>query len=148
MTASSRPDRWRRLASSNRSRKFEGGVRLTDQLQLADRGYPSVAYFEAVAAHGGTFIVRLTRSYDPWIRAAWMEVRRTSVPTRIRLPRLLAQHAGQRLDLDVDFHVRSRVAGFRVVVLLGRDDAALHEPPTHAVLTRPSRPPLSLPMAD
>ena len=45
---------------------------LTDRLLLADRGYPSVAYFEAVAAHGGTFIVRLTRSYDPWVRAAWV----------------------------------------------------------------------------
>jgi hypothetical protein len=32
---------------------------LTDQLLLADRGYPSVAYFEAVAAHGGAFIVRV-----------------------------------------------------------------------------------------
>ena len=34
---------------------------LTDQLLLADRGYPSVAYFEAVRASGGSFIVRLTR---------------------------------------------------------------------------------------
>jgi hypothetical protein len=58
---------------------------LTDQLLLADRGYPSVAYFEAVAAHGGAFIVRLTRSYDPWIRAAWVEGQRTAVPGRIRL---------------------------------------------------------------
>lgn len=76
---------------------------LTDQLLLADRGYPSVAYFEAVAAHGGSFIVRLTRSYDPWIRTAWVE--------------------GQRLDLDVDFHVGPRVVGFRVVVLPGREAA-------------------------
>ena len=45
---------------------------LTDQLRLADRGYPRVAYFEAVAAHGGSFIVRLTRSDDLWVRAAWV----------------------------------------------------------------------------
>ena len=50
---------------------------LTDRLLLADRGYPSVAYFEAVTAHGGAFIVRLTRNYDPWIRTAWVEGRRT-----------------------------------------------------------------------
>ena len=94
---------------------------LTNQLLLADRGYPSVAYFEAVAAHGGAFIVRLTRSYDPWIRTAWVEGQRTPVPTCIRLSRFLTQHAGQRVDLDVDFHVGPRVVGFRVVVLPGRE---------------------------
>ena len=67
--------------------------------------------------------MRLTRSYDPWIRTAWVEGQRTPVPTRIRLSRFLAQHAGQRLDLDVDFHVGPRVVGFRVVVLPGREAA-------------------------
>lgn len=96
---------------------------LTNQLLLADRGYPSVAYFEEVAAHGGSFIVRLTRSYDPWIRTAWVEGQRTSVPPRIRLSQFLAQHTGQRLDLDVDFRVGPRVVGFRVVVVPGREAA-------------------------
>ena len=96
---------------------------LTNQLLLADRGYPSVAYFEEVAAHGGAFIVRLTRSYDSWIGTAWVEGQRTPVPTRIRLSRFLAQHAGQRLDLDVACHVGPRVVGFRVVVLPGREAA-------------------------
>ena len=96
---------------------------LTDQLLLADRGYPSVAYFEAIAAHGGAFIVRLTRSYDPWIRTAWVEGQRTTVPTRIRLSRFLAQHAGQRVDLDVEFHCGPRVVGFRVVGVPGREAA-------------------------
>jgi hypothetical protein len=96
---------------------------LTGCLLLADRGYPSVAFFEAVAAHAGSFIVRLTRSYDPSIRTAWIEGRRTPVPPRIRLTRFIARHAGQRLDLDVDFHVGARVVGFRVVVLPGREAA-------------------------
>jgi hypothetical protein len=96
---------------------------LTDQLLLADRGYPSVAYFEAVAAHRGAFIVRLTRNYDPRIRTAWVEGRRTAVPTHSRLSRFLAQHAGQRVDLDVEFRVGSRVVGFRVVGLPGRETA-------------------------
>ena len=74
-------------------------------------------------AHGGAFIVRLTRSYDPWIRTAWVEGQRTPSPTRVRLSRFLAQHAGQRLDRDVDFHVGPRVVGFRVVVLPGREAA-------------------------
>lgn len=45
------------------------------------------------------------------------------MPTRIRLSRFLGQHAGQRVDLDVDFHVGPRVVGFRVVVLPGREAA-------------------------
>ena len=96
---------------------------LTDRLLLADRGYPSVAYFEAVAAHRGAFVIRLTRTYDPWIRTAWVEGRRTPVPTRIRLSRFLAQHAGQRLDLDVEFPRGANAVGVRVIVLPGRDAA-------------------------
>jgi hypothetical protein len=96
---------------------------LTDCLLLADRGYPSVAYFEAVRAQGGFFIVRLTRSYDPWVCAAWVEGQRTAVPTRLRLSRFLARHAGRRVDLDVEFAHGPRVVSFRVVVLPGREPA-------------------------
>jgi hypothetical protein len=115
---------------------------LTDRLLLADRGYCAESTTSAgradliVAAQlsqrgvlrgrcraRGTFIVRLTRSDDPWIRTAWIEGQRTTVPTRSRLSRFLAQHAGQRLDLDVEFHFGPRVVGFRVVVLPGREAA-------------------------
>jgi hypothetical protein len=67
--------------------------------------------------------VRLTRSYDPWVQAAWVEGQRTTVPTRMRLSRFLARHAGQRVDLDVQFRCGPRLVGFRVVVLPGRDAA-------------------------
>jgi len=96
---------------------------LQDRLLLADRGYPGVPYFEAVREQGGSFIVRLTRSYDPWVRAAWVEGRRAAVPTRIRLSRFLAQHAGHRVDLDVEFERGPRVVEFRIVVVPGRDAA-------------------------
>ena len=86
---------------------------LTDCLLLADRGYPSVAYCEAVRAQGGFFIVRLTRNYDPWVCAAWVKGERTAVPTRIRLSRFLARHAGRRVDLDVAFTCGARAVGFR-----------------------------------
>ena len=75
------------------------------------------------AAHSGSFIVRLTRSYDPSIRTAWVEGQRPPVPTRLRVSRFLAQHVGQRLDLDGDFPVGPRVVGVRVVVLPGREAA-------------------------
>ena len=96
---------------------------LTDCLLLADRGYPGVPYFEAVRAQGGSFIVRLTRSHDPWVRGAWVEGDRAAMPTRVRLSRFLAQHAGRRVDLDVEYERGPRVIGFRVVVIPGRDRA-------------------------
>ena len=96
---------------------------LTDRLLLADRGYPSVPYFEAVRAQGGSFIVRLTRSYDPWVRTAWVDGRRVPVPTRMRLARFLARHAGRAVDLDVAFACGRRLVGFRVVAVPGRDQA-------------------------
>ena len=96
---------------------------LTDRLVLADRGYPGVPYFEAVREHGGSFIVRLTRSHDPWVRMAWVDGRRADVSKRMRLSRFLAQHPGCRMDLDVEYERGRRVVGFRVVVVPGRDKA-------------------------
>jgi hypothetical protein len=96
---------------------------LKDRLLLADRGYPSVAYFEAVREQGGSFIVRLTRSYDPWVRTAWVNGRRVDLFTRRRLSRFLTQYPGRRLDLDVEYERDHRVVGFRVVVIPGRDKA-------------------------
>jgi hypothetical protein len=96
---------------------------LTDRLLLADRGYPSVPYFEAVRDHGGSFIVRLTRSYDPWVRTAWIDGRRADLSTSLRLSRLLARYRGRRLDLDVEYERDHRLVDFRVVVIPGRDKA-------------------------
>jgi len=96
---------------------------LKDRLLLADRGYPGVPYFEAVREQGGAFIVRLTRSHDPWVRRAWVDGQRTAVPTPIRLSRFLPEHAGCRMDLDVEYHRGPRVVGFRVVAVPGRDSA-------------------------
>jgi hypothetical protein len=96
---------------------------LKDRLLLADRGYPSVPYFEAVRDHGGSFIVRLTRSYDPWVRTAWVNGRRVDLSTRRRLSRFLTQYPGRRLDLDVEYERDHRVVGFRVVVIPGCDKA-------------------------
>lgn len=53
---------------------------LQDRLLLADRGYPGVDYFDAVREQGGWFIVRLTRSHNPWVCAAWVDGKR--VPSR------------------------------------------------------------------
>jgi hypothetical protein len=92
---------------------------LKDKLLLADRGYPSMRYFEAVREQGGSFVVRLTRSYNPWVRAAWVEGKSMALAKPVRLSRFIAQQAGRRLDLDVEFERGKGKDGarFRVVVL-------------------------------
>jgi hypothetical protein len=92
---------------------------LKDRLLLADRGYPGVDYFEAVDEAGGAFIVRLTRSYDPWVRAAWVDGKRVSLPKPVCLSVFVAQNANRRMDLDVEYERDhgKRLVGFRVVVL-------------------------------
>jgi hypothetical protein len=94
---------------------------LKHRLLLADRGYPSVDYFEAVRAEGGAFIVRLSRSHDPWVKAAWVDGHRVSIPKPVRLSRFIGQHAGCQMDLDVQYERGQRVVGFRVVVLPGHE---------------------------
>ena len=94
---------------------------LKDKLLLADRGYPSVGYFSEVRAEGGSFVMRLTSSYNPWVCAAWIEGKRSTLRKPVRLSHFIAQHAGRHMDLDVEFERgkgKDRV-GFRVIVLPG-----------------------------
>lgn len=113
---------------------------LKDKLLLADRGYPSVRYFEAVHAQGGSFLVRLTRSYNPWVHAAWVEGKRVALAKPVRLSRFIAQQAGRRMDLDVEFARGKGKDGvrFRVVVLPG------HEKTMTRLCTNLPRTPFSL----
>lgn len=92
---------------------------LKDRLLLADRGYPSTKYFDAVRENGGSFIVRLSRSHDPWVRAAWLDGERAALKKAVRLSRFITQNADRRMDLDVEYE-RTEYA-FRVVVLPGRE---------------------------
>jgi hypothetical protein len=96
---------------------------LKDRLLLADRGYPDVDYFEAVDEDGGSFIVRLTRSHNPWVRAAWIGGKRVSLPKPVRLSTFIAQNANRRMDLDVEYERDNgkRLIGVRIVVLPGNE---------------------------
>jgi hypothetical protein len=49
------------------------------------------------------FIVRLIQRRNPWVRAALVDGERLPLPIPIRLSCLVAQHAGRRLDLDVEY---------------------------------------------
>jgi hypothetical protein len=94
---------------------------LRDRLLLADRGYPDVQYFAAVTAAGGAFIVRLTRTYNPVVRTAWVDGRRVRVAPGRRLAWVLARHAGRVVDADVTFVRGAQRVDVRVVALPGRD---------------------------
>jgi hypothetical protein len=94
---------------------------LKNRLLLADRGYPGVDYFEDVREQGGFFVIRLSRSHDPWVRAAWVDGKRIPLPKPVRLSQFIAQNNGRRMDLDVEYERGKRVVGFRVVVLPGKE---------------------------
>jgi hypothetical protein len=96
---------------------------LKDRLLLADRGYPSVDYFEAVREQGGAFIMRTSRAHDPWVRAAWVDGRHIALSKPVRLSRFIAQNLDRRMDLDVEYERDKgmRMVGFRVIVLPGKE---------------------------
>lgn len=126
-------------ADSEAERQFlPAPATLSGRLLLADRGYPSTTYFDEVRAHGGSFIVRLSRSHDPWVCAAWLDGSRFVVRSRTRLSQFIKQHVGCRMDLDVEYERGKRVLGFRVVVLPG------HEPTMTRLCTNLPRTPFSL----
>jgi hypothetical protein len=96
---------------------------LKDRLLLADRGYSGVDYCEAVREQGGSFIMRLSRAHDPWVRAAWIDGKRIALPKPVWLSRFIAQNLNRRMDLDVEYERDNgkRMVGFRVLVLPGNE---------------------------
>ena len=96
---------------------------LKDRLLLADRGYPGVDYFAAVDEEGGSFIVRLTRSHNPCVRAAWVNGNRVPLPKSVDLSTFILRNANRCMDLDVEYErdKGKRLVGFRVVVLPGNE---------------------------
>ncbi len=96
-------------------------ARMGGKLLLADRGYPSRPYFEALGAAGAHFVVRLTRSWRPWVLASHGDNGCSPLPKPIRLSHFLAQHPDCPLDLDIELRKGKRGFGCRLVVLLGKD---------------------------
>jgi hypothetical protein len=52
---------------------------------------------------GGSFIMRLSRSHDPWVRAAWVNGNLVALRKPVRLSRFIAQNLNRRMDLDVEY---------------------------------------------
>ncbi len=97
---------------------------LCGKLLLADRGYPGTEYFHKVHEAGGAFIVRLTRSYDPYVVATYAARQRHPLRKRLRLAQFLSQHQNYAHDLDVEFpRPGGRTIHMRIVVFPGRERA-------------------------
>jgi hypothetical protein len=94
---------------------------LKDKLFLADRGYPSQPYLQALDTAGASFVVRLTRSFKPWVRAFHHQGRRVPLANPARLQQLLSQHPNGALDLDIEMHKAKQAFSCRLLVLPGKE---------------------------
>jgi hypothetical protein len=97
---------------------------MSGKLVLGDRGYPSRAYFTDLDAAGASFIMRLSRSFKPYVRARIHENGVGEVlPEPIALPALLEQR-GVRSQLDLDIELRKGKRRFpcRLLVLPGKSN--------------------------
>lgn len=109
-------------ADSEAERQFLPAPKdLRDKLLLADRGYPSAVYFTAVNENNGSYVIRLSRSTDPFVLAASIAGRRWPLRTPVRLSAFVSQHQDRKLDLDVEVERHGVVHRFRVIVVPGRD---------------------------
>ena len=91
---------------------------LKGRLLLADRGYPSIDYFKALDDAGASFVMRLSRGFDPEVRAFYSKNgKRYPVRNGTRLATFLAQKPGQSLDLDVVYVRRGSLVAGRIVIV-------------------------------
>jgi hypothetical protein len=94
---------------------------LRGKLLLADRGYPSTEYFQQLKDAGAFFVVRATKSYDPYVVASFANGKRRKPRTRVRLAEFLALNKDRLLDLDVEFERGDRRLSFRFVIFPSKD---------------------------
>lgn len=94
---------------------------LANKLLLADRGYPSLPYFNKLAKAGGSFVVRLTRGWMPYVLAVHHPRRVVLLPRPIRLVEFLAQNPSHAFDLDVALGKGNRRTVYRLVLLPGNE---------------------------
>jgi hypothetical protein len=127
---------------------------LNGKLLLADRGYPGVTYFKAIDEHGGSFIVRLTRSHDSWVRAAWIDGDHMPLnkPTRLSValhrPERRPPHGSRRRIRTRQGQAPGGLPRRCPTRQRNDHDASVHQPPAHTVLPRSRLTALPVPMAD
>ncbi len=91
---------------------------MKDKLLLADRGYPSRDYFQRLDAAGGSFIMRLSSAYKPWIFAIYQNGKRLELPYRMPLKQFLREFPQGRHDLEIGWKMATHER-YRLVVVQG-----------------------------
>jgi len=94
---------------------------LSNKLLLADRGYPALPYFEAMAQCGASFVMRLTRSWRPYVTAVHQQHAVTVLPKPVALDTFLAQNPNRAFDLDAAFGRGKGRSTFRLIVVPGKE---------------------------
>ena len=95
---------------------------LRGKLLVADRGYPSRPYFQALDDAGACFVVRLTRSWKPWVVATADRGNRVPLGKPLPLAQFLSQHPPTAaFDLDIQLRQGRQVFACRLVVVPGKD---------------------------
>lgn len=92
---------------------------LRGKLLLADRGYPSLRLFKQLNHGWIWFVMRLSGSFKPWVKAVWVDGVRHALERPVKLQVFLAQNRGQRLDLDVQF-ASEKANLHRLIVVPGK----------------------------
>ena len=91
---------------------------LQGRLLLADRGYPPIDYFKALDERGASFVMRLSRGFDPEVRAFYSKNgKRYPMRNGTRLAAFLEQRPGRSLDLDVVYVRRGSLVAGRIVIV-------------------------------
>lgn len=97
---------------------------LRGKLLLADRGYPSIRLFQQLNQHGIRFVMRLSGTFKPWVKAVWIDGVRHVLEQPVKLKVFLSQNQGQRLELDVEFASQKEIM-HRLIVVPGKKKPVL-----------------------
>lgn len=84
---------------------------LAGKLILADRGYPSRAYFQELDEAGASFVMRLSRSFKPYVRGGHGDDGLMVLTEPVALPEFLHGRVSEPLDLDIELRKGKRRFG-------------------------------------
>lgn len=92
---------------------------LRGKLLLADRGYPSLKLFKQFDQNWVWFVMRLSGTFKPWVKAVWIDGVRHVLAEPVKLKTFLSQNQGQHLDLDVQF-ASEKARLHRLIIVPGK----------------------------
>jgi len=99
---------------------------LKDQLLLADQGYGSARYFQAVDQAGGFYLIRVPQDWNPQVVGIWHGAQLFPLRQSVALREWRALWPGQVLDVEVQWSVDGQPYVGRMVLLRLADGKWMH----------------------